>query len=114
MNDNQLHLIAQLIEPSVRADNNNLVNENSVLRQDIRQLLRATRTLVDERATLADQVRYLEGITERLMARIGLLEGQILDCDAPIHNQCRRVRRRLDYESDSEATELLVLFSDSE
>lgn len=117
MDDNQLALIAELVTPAIRADNQALINENKLLRQDIRQLLSATRRLADERATLIDQVRYLEGISERLMARVNLLEGQILDCDDPCHNHVRRIRRRLDYDSDTtvlETTEIIDLFSDSE
>ena len=117
MNDNQLALIAELVTPTIRADNQALINENKLLRQDIRQLLSAARRLADERATLIDQVHYLEGISERMMARVNLLEGQILDCDDPCHNNTRRIRRRLDYESDTtvlETTEIIDLFSDSE
>lgn len=117
MNDNQLALIAELVTPTIRADNHALAKQNAELRADIRQLLSATRRLADERATLIDQVHYLEGISERLMARVNLLEGQILDCDDPCHNNIRRIRRRLDYDSDNtvlETTELIELFSDSE
>lgn len=117
MNADQLHLIAELVNPTIRADNQALINENKLLRQDIRQLLSAARRLADERATLIDQVHYLEGISERMMARVNLLEGQILDCDDPCHNNTRRIRRRLDYDSDTtvlETTEIIDLFSDSE
>ena len=116
MNSNQLHLIAALVEPTIRRDNDNLAAANRVLRQDIRQLLLTTRTLANERATLIDQVRYLEGIAERFMARVALLEEAILDCDDPSHNSIRRVRRRLEYESDNEPTEIidLMMASDEE
>jgi hypothetical protein len=112
MNENQLSLIAQLIEPTIRSDNNALLAANRILRQDIRQLMCAARSMADENSTLQDQVRYLEGITERLMARVGLLEGQILDCDDPCHDVgTRRVRRRLEYDSD---VTVLEVFSDNE
>ena len=114
MNNNQLALIAELMEPTIRADNTALAKQNAELRQDIRQLLSCTRRLADERATLIDQVRYLEGVAERLMARVNLLEGQILDCDDPCHNSLRRVRRRLDYDDDTTVFETIELFSDSE
>lgn len=114
MNDNDLSLIAQLIEPTIRADNNALAMQNRILRQDIRQLICAARSMADENSTLQDQVRYLEGITQRLMARVNLLEGAILDCDDPSHNSIRRVRRRINYDSDTTVLETIELFSDSE
>lgn len=110
----QLHLIAQLIEPTIRADNTALAKQNAELRSDIRQLLSMARNFASERATLLDQVRYLEGISERLMERVNLLEGAILDCDDPCHNQVRRVRRRLTYDTETEIFETIDLFSDSE
>lgn len=116
MNNNQLALIAELMEPTIRADNTALAKQNAELNADIRQLLALSRNFSNERETLIDQIRYLEGIAERLMARVNLLEGQILDCDDPCHNTLRRVRRRLNYESDLdlETTEVIQLFSDSE
>lgn len=114
MNANQLHLIAELIEPTIRADNTALAQQNLILRQDIRQLMCAARGMAANNETLQDQVRYLEGIAERLMARVNLLEGQILDCDDPCHNSVRRVRRRLEYDSDTTILETVELFSDSD
>ena len=114
MNADQLHLIAQLIEPTIRADNTALATQNRILRQDIRQLICAARSMSNENSTLQDQVRYLEGITERLMARVNLLEGAILDCDDPCHNTIRRVRRRINYDSDTTILETIELLSDSE
>lgn len=114
MNADQLHLIAALVEPSIRRDNNALSSENRILRQDIRQLMCAARSVTQENSTLQDQVRYLEGIAERLMERVALLEGQILDCDDPIHNGGRRVRRRLEYDSDVTVLETIEIFSDDE
>lgn len=114
MNADQLHLIASLVDPVIRADNDRLSAENRVLRQDIRQLMCTARSVTNENATLQDQVRYLEGIAERLMMRVNLLEGQILDCDDPCHNTVRRVRRRLDYDSDSTILETIEFLSESE
>lgn len=101
MNANNLSLIAQLVEPAIRADNDRLSAENRVLRSDIKNLLRTSRDLANNNLNLQDNVRYLEGITERLIQRVHRLEASILDCDDPVHDE-RRVRRRLTYDSDPE------------
>lgn len=94
-----LALIAELIAPRIRMDNDNLEAENRVLRQDIRNLLRTSRDLANNNLNLQDTVRYLEGITERLIERVHRLEASILDCDDPVHDE-RRVRRRLVYDDE--------------
>lgn len=101
MNANNLSLIAQLVEPAIRADNDRLSAENRVLRSDIKMLLRTSRDLANNNLNLQDNVRYLEGITERLIQRVHRLEASILDCDDPVHDE-RRVRRRLTYDSGSD------------
>lgn len=94
-----LALIAQLVEPAIRADNDRLSAENRVLRSDIKMLLRTSRELANNNLNLQDNVRYLEGITERLIQRVHRLEASILDCDDPVHDE-RRVRRRLTYDDE--------------
>lgn len=99
-----LALIAQLVEPAIRADNDRLSAENRVLRSDIKNLLRTSRDLANNNLNLQDNVRYLEGITERLIQRVHRLEASILDCDDPSHDEGHRasVRRRLNYDSGSD------------
>ncbi len=99
-----LALIAELIAPRIRMDNDNLEAENRVLRQDIRNLLRTSRDLANNNLNLQDTVRYLEGMTERLIQRVHRLEASILDCDDPSHDEGHRasVRRRLNYDSGSD------------
>ena len=99
-----LALLAQLVEPAIRADNDRLSAENRVLRSDIKNLLRTSRDLANNNLNLQDNVRYLEGITERLIQRVHRLEASILDCDDPSHDEGHRasVRRRLNYDSGSD------------
>lgn len=99
-----LALIAELIAPRIRMDNDNLEAENRVLRQDIRNLLRTSRDLANNNLNLQDTVRYLEGMTNRLIQRVHRLEASILDCDDPSHDEGHRasVRRRLNYDSGSD------------
>lgn len=99
-----LALIAQLVEPAIRADNDRLSAENRVLRSDIKMLLRTARDLANNNLNLQDQVRYLESMTNRLIQRVHRLEASILDCDDPSHDEGHRasVRRRLNYDSGSD------------
>lgn len=97
IDQHNLALLAELVTPQVRADNDRLSAENRVLRSDIKNLLRTARDLANNNLNLQDNVRYLEGITERLIQRVHRLEASILDCDDPVHDE-RRVRRRLNYE----------------
>lgn len=99
-----LALIAQLVEPAIRADNDRLSAENRVLCSDIKMLLRTARDLANNNLNLQDQVRYLESMTNRLIQRVHRLEASILDCDDPSHDEGHRasVRRRLNYDSGSD------------
>lgn len=99
-----LALIAQLVEPAIRADNDRLSAENRALRSDIKMLLRTARDLANNNLNLQDQVHYLESMTNRLIQRVHRLEASILDCDDPSHDEGHRasVRRRLNYDSDPE------------
>lgn len=99
-----LALIAQLVEPAIRRDNNHLAAENAVLRDDIKQLLRTARDLAHQNLDYQDQIHYLESMTNRLIQRVHRLEASILDCDDPSHDEGHRasVRRRLDYDTGSD------------
>lgn len=99
-----LALIAELVAPRIRMDNDNLSAENRVLRQDIRNLLRTSRDLAMQNLLFQDQIHYLESMTNRLIQRVHRLEASILDCDDPSHDEGHRasVRRRLDYDSGSD------------
>lgn len=99
-----LALIAELVAPRIRMDNDNLSAENRVLRQDIRNLLRTSRDLAMQNLLYQDQIHYLQTMTDRLVQRIHRLEASILDCDDPSHDEGHRasVRRRLTYDSGSD------------
>ena len=99
-----LALIAELIAPRIRMDNDNLSAENRVLRQDMRNLLRTSRDLAMQNLLYQDQIHYLQTMADRLVQRIHRLEASILDCDDPSHDEGHRasVRRRLNYDSGSD------------
>lgn len=99
-----LALIAELVAPRIRMDNDNLEAENRVLRQDMRNLLRTSRDLAMQNLLYQDQIHYLQTMADRLVQRIHRLEASILDCDDPSHDEGHRasVRRRLNYDSDPE------------
>lgn len=99
-----LALIAELIAPRIRMDNDNLEAENRVLRQDMRNLLRTSRDLAMQNLLYQDQIHYLQTMADRLVQRIHRLEASILDCDDPSHDEGHRasVRRRLNYDSGSD------------
>lgn len=109
-----LALIAELVAPRVRMDNDNLEAENRVLRQDMRNLLRTSRDLAMQNLLYQDQIHYLQTMGDRLVQRIHRLEASILDCDDPSHDEGHRasVRRRLVYDSDD--AEVINLLSDEE
>lgn len=94
-----LALIAELVSPAIRRDNNHLAAENAVLRDDIKKLLRTARDLAHQNLDYQDQIHYLEAMTNRLVQRVHRLEASILDCDDPVHDE-RRVRRRLTYDDE--------------
>lgn len=104
IDQHNLALIAELVTPRVRADNDRLSAENRVLRDDIKQLLRTARDLAHQNLDYQDQIHYLEAMTNRLVQRVHRLEASILDCDDPSHDEGHRasVRRRLNYDSDPE------------
>lgn len=99
-----LALIAELVAPRIRMDNDNLSAENRVLRQDMRNLLRTSRDLAMQNLLYQDQIHYLQTMADRLVQRIHRLEASILDCDDPSHDEGHRasVRRRLNYDSGSD------------
>lgn len=99
-----LALIAELVSPAIRRDNDNLSAENRVLRQDMRNLLRTSRDLAMQNLLYQDQIHYLQTMADRLVQRIHRLEASILDCDDPSHDEGHRasVRRRLNYDSGSD------------
>ena len=99
-----LALIAELIAPRIRMDNDNLEAVNRVLRQDMRNLLRTSRDLAMQNLLYQDQIHYLQTMADRLVQRIHRLEASILDCDDPSHDEGHRasVRRRLNYDSGSD------------
>lgn len=105
MDQHNLALIAELVSDRIRIDNDNLSAENRVLREDIKRLLKTCRDLANANLNYQDSVRYLEGINTRLVERVHRLEAAILDCDDPCHD-ARRVRRRLDYDSDTTVFEV--------
>lgn len=109
-----LALIAELVSPAIRRDNDNLSAENRVLRQDMRNLLRTSRDLAMQNLLYQDQIHYLQTMADRLVQRIHRLEASILDCDDPSHDEGHRasVRRRLVYDSDD--AEVINLLSDEE
>jgi len=102
MNNNQLALIAELVTPAVRADNDRLTLRNKELVKDIRHITKTCRDLAHQNFDLQDQVAYLEAQLARLVNRVHLLESSILDCDDPVHEHSRSVRRRLNYDSESD------------
>lgn len=99
-----LALIAELVAPRIRMDNDNLSAENRALRQDMRNLLRTSRDLAMQNLLYQDQIHYLQTMTDRMVQRIHRLEASILDCDDPSHDEGHRasVRRRLNYDSGSD------------
>lgn len=99
-----LALIAELVAPRIRMDNDNLEAENRVLRQDMRNLLRTSRDLAMQNLLYQDQIHYLQTMADRMVQRIHRLEASILDCDDPSHDEGHRasVRRRLNYDSGSD------------
>lgn len=102
MNNNQLALIAELVEPQVRADNMRLQAQNHSLLRDLRRLSKTCRDVAHQNFDLQDQVVYLEAQLARLVNRVHLLESSILDCDDPSHENTRSVRRRLTYDDGSD------------
>ena len=98
IDQHNLALLAELVTPAVRADNQRLSNRNKELSLDLRRLSKTARDIAQQNFDLQDQVAYLEAQCARLVARVHLLEESILDCDDPSHNEPRRVRRRLIYE----------------
>lgn len=96
----RLALIALMITPSIREDNTRMANEIKHLKLDLRRVCRTAREVVAENLTLRDQVAFLESQLGRLVERVHLLESNILDCDDPVHEHARFVRRRLVYDSD--------------
>ena len=111
MNNNQLALIAELVEPQVRADNMRLQAQNDSLLRDLRRLSKTCRDVAHQNFDLQDQVVYLEAQLARLVNRVHLLESSILDCDDPSHDQSRSVRRRLVYD-DEDIFEAIDLTTD--
>lgn len=105
-----LALLAELVTPQVRADNDRLSRRNKELSIDLKRICKTARDIAQQNFDLQDQVAYLEAQTARLVARVHLLESSILDCDDPIHEE-RRVRRRLIYE-DPEIFEEIDLTTD--
>lgn len=104
INADQLATIAFLVaETAVARDNVNLASENRVLRADMRRLMDAAYDIQLQNSMLEDHVMYLEGLTRRLMDRCSRMEEALLDCqcgeDPPPE---RRVRRRLNYDSESD------------
>lgn len=102
MNNNQLALIAELVTPAVRADNDRLTLRNKELVKDIRRITKTCRDITHQNFDLQDQVAYLEAQLARLVNRVHFLESSILDCDDPVHERPRSVRRRLNYDSESD------------
>ena len=97
-----LALLAELVTPAVRADNQRLSNRNKELCLDLRRLTKTCRDVAHQNFDLQDQVAYLEAQLARLVSRVHLLESSILDCDDPVHEHPRSVRRRLNYDSGSD------------
>jgi len=113
IDQHNLALLAELVTPAVRADNVRLTLRNKELLHDIKQIVKTCRDLADNNLNLQDHVRYLEGITDRLLTRVNNLEESILDCPAE-HPGSRRVRRRLTYGSDNEVFETIDLETDED
>lgn len=106
-----LALLAELVTPAVRADNERLSIRNKQLVKDIRRITKTCRDVAHQNFNLQDQVVYLEAQLARLVNRVHLLESSILDCDDPCHEHPRSVRRRLVYE-DEEIFEAIDLTAD--
>lgn len=102
IDQHNLALLAELVTPAVRADNQRLSNRNKELSLDLRRLSKTARDIAQQNFDLQDQVAYLEAQCARLVNRVHFLESSILDCDDPSHNEPRSVRRRLNYDSGSD------------
>lgn len=102
IDQHNLALLAELVTPAVRADNQRLTIRNKELVKDIRHISKTARDIAQQNFDLQDQVAYLEAQLARLVSRVHLLESSILDCDDPSHENARSVRRRLNYDSESD------------
>lgn len=102
IDQHNLALLAELVTPAVRADNQRLIDRNRQLVKDIRMITKTCRDVAHQNFDLQDQVAYLEAQLARLVNRVHLLESSILDCDDPSHEHPRSVRRRLNYDSGSD------------
>lgn len=111
IDQHNLALLAELVTPAVRADNQRLIDRNRQLVKDIRMITKTCRDVAHQNFDLQDQVVYLEAQLARLVNRVHLLESSILDCDDPCHEHPRSVRRRLVYE-DEEIFEAIDLTTD--
>ena len=111
IDQHNLALLAELVTPAVRADNQRLINRNKELVKDIRLITKTCRDVAHQNFDLQDQVAYLEAQLARLVNRVHLLESSILDCDDPCHDRQRAVRRRLVYE-DEDIFEAIDLTTD--
>ena len=112
IDQHNLALLAELVTPAVRADNQRLSNRNKELSLDLRRLSKTARDIAQQNFDLQDQVAYLEAQCARLVNRVHFLEESILDCDDPSHNEPRRVRRRLNYDSGSDLETHEYLFEE--
>lgn len=102
IDQHNLALLAELVTPAVRADNQRLIDRNRQLVKDIRMITKTCRDVAHQNFDLQDQVVYLEAQLARLVNRVHLLESSILDCDDPSHENARSVRRRLTYDDGSD------------